>query len=297
MKVLKKFFACLCAFVCVVCACSVFTSCDDDNGKTSNYEFVFTGSSSGFLNGKTFNATIYGNKDDGHSITMTVDELKAVKLSGTWTFVEGKGYKIYFADVNELFVYTAYSTESKDFTFNYTLNLGSGYGSAKMLFTCHDESFASSYDGVGLGRTPPTFSGVGYSGGSATTECYNVLKCLEDGTCIQTSTYERTGDSFRYGTWSYDGKSDAYTFIFDSLNLSDVGKRNHGDNDDGTHYYKLITGYGEYSKDILVSPTVDIANYAKTVTSVYDAATDTYHAVLVGICDSIVQFDCTFTAE
>ena len=162
---------------------------------SSDYEFVFTGASSEFAGGRTMNVSIYGLKDEDRTLELRVAEFPQILIQGCYVFVEGKGYKLYFEDASEVFVYTQYRTDDSTFHFKYTLDMGSTLGSVRMAFSCRDDGFAAEYDGEGLGRTPPTFFGQDVN-----------LVCREDGTC--------TSDK-RTGTWEYDEANNQYLFHFD----------------------------------------------------------------------------------
>lgn len=180
-------------------------------GKNKSNEFEFTGEAQ-FDNGTTYHARILGNKDTEQTFTLTVDEMPNVSLGGTWTKVEGKGYKLYFDDAEDYFAYTKYSEDTNDFTFSYSLSLGGGYGSGKFQFACHDKAFAAEYDGVGLGNRPPIMTGGGWGGSTATNWRETKLVCYEDGTCTSTCLYKGVT---RDGTWSYDQASNVYSFTFE----------------------------------------------------------------------------------
>lgn len=160
----------------------------------SDYEFVFTGASSDFNDGRTLTTSIYGLKDEACSLELRVAEFPQILIEGYYVYVEGKGYKLYFEDASSAFVYTQFHPEDNTFSFKYTLDAGA-LGSARIAFTYPDEAFAAEYDGEGLGRTPPTFFGDGVN-----------LVCREDGSFASDK---------RTGTWEYDEVNDQYLFHFD----------------------------------------------------------------------------------
>lgn len=189
----------------------------EGGGEAEDYEFVFNGTAD--IAEQTYHVTLYGNKDEEQSISLRIEELPTAELTGTWVFVEQKGYKIYFDDANGSFVYTKYDPASKLFSFNYNLNIGdTNGGSGKVAFTCEDEAFAAEYDGEGLGNVPPTFNGyTTYIGAmfalGEPMQC--VLTCYEDGSCVSLSTNEVKFASERRGTWEFDEDANVYTFTFE----------------------------------------------------------------------------------
>ena len=190
----------------------------------TEYEFVFTGASSDFEGGRTMNVSICGLRDEACSLELRVVEFPQILIEGHYVFVEGKGYKLYFEDASSAFVYTRFQPEDNTFSFKYTLDAGS-LGSARIAFTCQDEAFAAEYDGEGLGRTPPTFTGTVGGVGSGTV----TLVCGEDGTFTTSSTSKYTGS--RSGTWDYDESADQYLFHFapdTSYNLAFEGNEADG---------------------------------------------------------------------
>ena len=185
-------------------------------GSKADYEFDFKGSAE-FSTGKTYNVEIVGNKDEEQSFLLTVEENEAWELDGTWTYVENKGYKLYFDDSDDNYVYTKYDSSSKTFSFNYTLNLGAGFGTGKIKFSYKDVNFASKYDGIGLGVHPPIFTGGGWGSSYATSWRVTNLTCYEDGTCLSTCTYKGVT---RSGKWTYDEIKNQYSFVFDVENFT-----------------------------------------------------------------------------
>lgn len=213
----KKLILLLTTVILIVSALVTFAGCSENKqdsekkGETdqSDYEFVFVGSSSEFNDGRELNVSIYGNKDEGKTFNMRVKELPQINIKGKWVFVENKGYKLYFEDGADSYVYSSYDTTSKNFGFTYTLNCGEIVGSSNIKFAYKDEKFANTYDGIGLGKRPPVFDTVGIYA----LACGNntgKLSCNEDGTFIATA-----GGSTRKGTWTYDEDRNEYTFNFE----------------------------------------------------------------------------------
>lgn len=217
----------------------------------SEYEFVFTGASSDFEGGRTMNVSICGLRDEACSLELRVVEFPQILIEGHYVFVEGKGYKLYFEDASSAFVYTQFHPEDNAFTFKYTLDAGS-LGSARIAFACQDEAFAAEYDGEGLGRTPPTFTGTvaGVGGGTVT------LVCGEDGT-FTTAAVDNGFNGGRTGTWEYDETDDRYLLHFNldtsynqafELNEADAEGRYCGYNKvtdgstDGERQFTWLTG-------------------------------------------------------
>lgn len=168
----------------------------------SQYEFVFTGSSDGFKDGRTLNLTIYGNMDN--TITLKVAELRQIQLGGTWVKVDHKGYKIYFDDPLETYIYTRFDEATNTLAFDYTFDCGN-QGKAGMEFTYVSEAFGADYDGVGMDRKPPEFKARLYASGQRGVS-EGTLTCREDGTF-------KTGS--RTGTWDYDAALNQYNFHFE----------------------------------------------------------------------------------
>lgn len=97
-----------------------------------DYEFVFTGTVE-TATGRTFTLDMIGNKDEGQTLNLTVKEMPALNLTGTWTFTEGKGYKVFLDDANGTFAYSRYNPDTETFslTFDYDMgNFGQPRGSA-----------------------------------------------------------------------------------------------------------------------------------------------------------------------
>ena len=128
---------------------------------TSAYEFVFNGTVE-TNTGRTFTLDMAGNKDEGQTLSLAVKEMPALNLSGRWTFTENKGYKIFLDDANGTFMYSRYNPDSKEFTVTFDYDMGN-FGQPRAVLTYSDEAFAAQYDGVGLGRKPPSFALEGYT--------------------------------------------------------------------------------------------------------------------------------------
>lgn len=260
---------------------------DDTGGDVeTDYEFVFNGTTE--IAGQTYHASLYGNKDEDKSVSLRIEELPTAELTGTWVFVEHKGYKIYFDDANSSFVYTKYDPESKLFSFNYNLNIGdTNGGSGKVAFTCSDEAFAAEYDGEGLGNVPPTFNGyTTYIGAmfalGEPMQC--VLTCYEDGTCVSLSTNEVKFASERKGTWVYDAEANVYTFTFEDEPFT-------VNSETGSTYWKFSQPVGECSMEDAAAnwtfmggtgvcyweQTTITETPANTFSTVYDEETNTYY--------------------
>ena len=183
---------------------------DPDTGETElpeGVEFIFTGEGTAST-GRTLTFEITGNQDAEKTLLVTVQELPALRLSGTWAFVEGKGYKIYLNDASKTLKYTKYDAAEENFYFNCNVDVGS-YGTVNVDFTFEDADFADEYDGVGLGMEPPIFATEGYAGGAV--GFTGTLGCTEDGTFSTADTWNES----RTGTWAYDEEADAYIFTFD----------------------------------------------------------------------------------
>lgn len=197
----------VCSFAIGIAACTPEDPVppDPDTGETQlpeGVEFIFTGEGTAST-GRMLTFAMTGNQDAENSLLVTVEELPALSLSGTWAFVEAKGYKIYLNDASNTLKYAQYDAESGDFYFNCNIDVGS-YGNVNVDFTFADESFASVYDGEGLGKEPPTFSTVGWVGGVI--EVLGTLTCTEEGTFATADTWHQP----RVGTWEYDEENDRY---------------------------------------------------------------------------------------
>lgn len=252
----------------------------DPTETVSPYEFEFTGST--VIADQTYNVTIYGSKDE--TFSLRIAEMPVAELVGTWTFVENKGYKLYFDDTNASFVYTKYDPDTKQFSFNYTLDLGDTNGGAgKVAFTAVDEAFASEYDGEGLGALPPTFTGyTTWMGAMAAlgepVKC--TLTCFEDGTCTSISSNEVKFASPRNGTWSYDEATNTYTFemepeLFEGATIWHFTQPICTPLEDAAANWTLFEGECYWSQDEIAEPYTN-----NTFTTEYDEATGTYYLIL-----------------
>lgn len=209
----KRFISIAVALFAFIVFVLAFAACTKQQQTTDgDYEFVFTGSGV-FSDGNEYNVTITGNKDKDKTFDLRVEEMPALELDGTWVYVENKGYKLYFNDSGGSFVYSKYDTQSKEFSFKYSLNLGGGLGQTKVTMTCLDEKFSSVYDGVGLPPIPPTFTGYGWGGAKGVNKYTCTLICNEDGTCV--SITDTAGIDPRYGTWEYNEETNVYSFEFE----------------------------------------------------------------------------------
>lgn len=245
---------------------------------TSKYQFVFEGSSSEFANNNNFHLKIYGNKDDDCSFQMLVDEMPAVKLPGKWVYVENKGYKLYFNDVNKSYVYTRYDVQAKEFSFKFNVDLGGGYGIAKVRFVSQDTEFAKVYDGEGLDPLPPTFRGVG----AGMTENYTLnywLVCYEDGTC---ASFDDFLGLDRNGEWTYDKQVNQYSFHFGPDTYYDMFI------EDGK--YKCVL---DYKQAIYYDEPQDFNDF-KTI---YDEATKTFTLKYEATCGVYGWRTATYTVD
>lgn len=196
------------------------------------YEFAFDGSAT-YENGRNYNITIYGNKDAEQTVFVKVKELPYAELTGTWVMDEGKGYKIFFNDDTGTFAYSYYDPESGNFTITYDMFLGTVAGTQTVQFTFVDPDFKDSYDGVGLGKMPPIFKGVGYFAGNPprfSTEGSQIF-CRDDGTCVFTQTEWPTLYTPRNGTWSYDEANNEYHFVFEPEALNSFAPDSENPND------------------------------------------------------------------
>lgn len=206
----------MCLMLCVSLVCALFACTpndkpnpDDNDPKPdlSQYQFVFTGTGKA-QTGRELDFTMVGNKDNAKTLTITVKQLPALSLGGTYELVAGKGYKLHINDSAKTLKYTQYDAATKTFSVSFNVNVGS-YGSPKVDFTFVDEAFASGYDGVGLGKEPPVFKTNGWVGGVISVD--GELTCAEDGTFATTDTWHVS----RTGTWAYDEANNQYVFTFD----------------------------------------------------------------------------------
>lgn len=239
--------------------------------QTSDYRFDFAGTEQ-FDDGQQYSIHIRADKDSADAFALVIDELPQFQLSGRYTFVDGKGYKLYFDDIDSQFVYTAYDTNSQDFSFKYKLDLGEALGNRRISFNFHDEAFASSYDGEGLGMTPPTFEGSGWGGYLGQFEIAPAkLTCYEDGTASFTATAVTAVDP-KNGTWEYDGDTNTYHFSFPPQTFANSQQIE--EHEDGSIGYKIIYGESDvrFDRDTDTTPT----DFYTT----YDEATGTYNLEL-----------------
>lgn len=187
---------------------------------TSEYEFVFEGEVE-TATGRTFTLEMMGNKDADQTLSLTVKEMPALNLSGTWTFTENKGYKIFLDDATGTFAYSRYNPETKEFTVTFDYDMGN-FGQPRAVLTYVDEAFADSYDGEGLGVKPPTFALEGYT--TYSHYGYGTIVCAEDGSVSAQLTNTGAGWYFnRNGNWTYDEAENTYDIVFtdDTISLTD----------------------------------------------------------------------------
>ena len=215
----KKLTVLFLAAVMAVSAAAVFAGCTPDEptpppGPVETYEFDFVG--------EAVEAHRFGRRAAARikqpQIKVAAFEFGGNKLEGaapdSHTFVDGKGYKLYFEDVGDQFTYTDYDTATQTFSFRYNLDLGEALGSRRIEFTYADPDFASVYDGEGLGPTPPTFEGSGWGGYLGQFEIAPAtIRCYEDGTASFTATAVTAVDP-KTGTWEYDADTDTYHLYF-----------------------------------------------------------------------------------
>ena len=249
-----------------------------------NDEFIFTGQMKA-NNGRTLNLKLTGNKNDD-SMLMTVDEMPAMSLTGHYTKEDGKGYKMYFDDISESFAYTQYDTDKKDMTFKTNVNMGT-YGTERVEFTFHDPEFASEYDGVGLGKTPPVFDMTGWVGGVI--EDHSRLVCQEDGSLKLDSTWMTP----REGTWEYDEANNVYTITFTEKSFDKAGVES----------YPWKRGRTQQGEEIPQLTTTDLEaeNYFMgPIQTEYDESTGTYTMTVeylwsAGVWNEITEYECSYT--
>lgn len=177
----------------------------------SQMEFYFEASPT-YPDGRTYDITVTGNLDG--TVNLAIAQMPYSSVGGTWTMVDGKGYKLYFEDGT--FAYTYYDTDARRFTMDYRLDLGTVAGLTKVSFLSYrDLAFNDVYDGEGLGLLPPTFTGNGYFAGGQFHCDGTTLTCNEDGTCTFTQTEWPTLYAPRTGTWEYDEAADQYTITLE----------------------------------------------------------------------------------
>lgn len=185
-----------------------------------DYEFLFTGNVEAST-GREFSLYLAGNKDDDQTLTLGVLEMPALNVSGTWTFTENKGYKIFLNDSAGTFAYSRYDVETSTFSVQFDFNMGN-YGTPRAVLTYVDEEFASVYVGIGLGLKPPTFSLEGYS--TYNHYSYGTLTFQENGTISTQLTNSGAGWYYaRTGFWEYDEETNVYDYWFtdNTINLDD----------------------------------------------------------------------------
>lgn len=311
----KRFVALMLAVVVLSLCASAFTACGGSNADDGDWEFVFAGSGV-FADGNEYNAVIRGNKDEDQTFVLTIEELPALELGGTWVLVEGKGYKLYFDDSGNSYSYSYYDTDTSTFSLKYTLNLSGGLGSAKINFMFRDEAFASVYDGEGLPPHPPTFTATGYGNLAALTPYYFTLICNEDGTCV--SVPARADIDKRNGTYTYDEESNVYSFEFEDQEYTSNYLFT---DDDGKQYYRhmytasvdntLQYGVG-YSELIEYTGTESQPQFNTAVThtdkttgepvtieykTTYDEETKTYSLIYETFAKCFLDVYATYTVE
>lgn len=294
MKKKNKFWPVAALLLAAMLMTLALTACDPAEGSNSqgledrpsanvpegDYEFVFTGSGV-FNDSKTYNFTILGNKDDGHTAELIIEELPALSLDATYTFVEGKGYKIYFDDSQSSFVYTAFDPATNDFTFKYSVNLGEGLGTTKVNFSYNNALFAAQYDGEGLGPVPPIFSGHGYGLVAGNADVNSTLTCFEDGTCNIVSE-SMTAVPTRYGTYTYDADANVYHFVFEEQVYDDSFAMEEG--------YLHIKGFEERAYE---ERNTALTEFETT----YDDTTNTYSMTVEIIYYFFTDIQFTYIVE
>ena len=209
---MKRFLQAIVKTVAVTCMAFALTAC----GGTKSNDITFEGEAT-LADGTIYNAQVVCNQDEDQTLLLTIDEMPNVSLTGHWVKVDGKGYKLYFDDADKSFSYTKYSTDTNDFTFFYELSLGGGYGKGKFEFSRNDKTFASEYDGEGLGNHPPLMIGGGWGSSAGNAWRETKLTCYEDGTCVSLCSYKGVT---RKGTWTYDEANNVYSFEFEPENYT-----------------------------------------------------------------------------
>lgn len=302
------------AFVLAAVALFGFTACDGAQGggtePASQAEFVFEGQAT-FSNGVDYSIVITGYKDN--SFLLTVKEMPILEMDGTWTMVEGKGYKLYLNDAGGTYVYTSYDTAAKAFTAKVPVNLGGGFGSTTVTMTCADEAFASLYDGEGLPPHPPTFTGHGLGGTKGNSEYLCSLICFEDGTCVAVT--DKTGIPNRNGVYTYDSETNTYSFEFEDETEA-YDRAFIYENDEGVecYYHTFGCAVGDVGSTATTEklPVSDGIPHYNTSTWYYDAdgnkvetqfkttydeATKTYTLIYEAYCRGFVDRLVTYTVE
>lgn len=181
------------------------------------YAFVFSGS--GKIGDVDYNVKISGAKET-KTFVLSIAELPAIELTGTYEFDSSKGYRLTFGDNSDTVKVPKYNTATKLFSFVYELNLGTNYGKGDITFTYKNESFTpgsetffepfSFVGGTDYGE--PLFFGMAD---------FNMQVTLyEDNTCSATGECSLAAVNGRSGTWSYDSTENAYSFIFGAMNAT-----------------------------------------------------------------------------
>lgn len=175
------------------------------------YAFLFTGG--GEIGGTDYTVAIEGTESSatGGTFALTIEELPALGLRGTYEFDSGKGYRLTFSDKNDTIVVPKYDTSTHLFTLKYNLNLGETLGSGEVVLTYEDTSFTP---GDEVWFEP--FSFYGYNDnvmGMTTLE--STLFCYEDGTCMLMGVCPLTSVPVRNGTYTYDSATNVYSFVFE----------------------------------------------------------------------------------
>lgn len=250
-----------------------------------DFEFVFSGTVE-TNTGRNFTLEMTGNKDDGQTLDLTVKEMPALSLTGRWSFVEGKGYKVYLDDASGTFAYTRYNPETQTYSVMFDYDLGN-FGQPRAVLTYADPAFAEAYDGEGLGRKPPMFALTGYT--TYKHYGYGSLICAEDGTASASLTNTGAGWYFnRTGTWVYDEAANEYVIQFTdaTISLSDGNFDIHED-PDGNYItwtkFPIGAEEPEYGSKVLVSDLEDIYHLFTApfeYHATYDATTDSYQIAI-----------------
>lgn len=270
MKRTCNFFTTLLVMAIIFSAVALLGGCSGGEKKTSadnDYVFDFVGKEQ-YDDGQEYTFHIRAPKGEDGVFTLSINELSRFELEGTYTYVENKGYKLYFEDIDSQFAYTSYDTDTNEFSLKYNLDLGEMLGKRRVTFTWLDEEFGDVYDGEGLGMTPPTFEGGGWGGYKAQFEITGAkLTCYEDGTATFTATAVTAVDP-KSGTWDYDEETNTYHFNFPAQTFSNTS--NVEVQEDGRTGYQTVYGEGEWRYD-KYSETTETDFY-----TTYDETTGTY---------------------
>ena len=247
---------------------------------TSAYEFVFSGEVE-TSTGRTFTLDMIGNKDDEQTLNLTVKEMPALNLTGHWTFVENKGYKVFLDDANGTFAYSRYNPDTQEFTVTFDYDMGN-FGQPRAVLTYADAEFATAYDGEGLGRKPPSFALEGYT--TYSHYSYGTVLCAEDGSVSASLTNTGAGWYFnRSGSWTYDEANDQYDIVFtdSTISLTDGNFDIHEDPDGD---YIAWTKFTKDSPEAVYGGKITVSELQDT----YLCFTDpyVYHASYVADTDS-----------